>query len=325
MLADGSRGGRGPLGQPARAALGHDALRRPVARGRARPAARGDGPGRRPGLVRRRRRRGHADHAPRGQGPRVRRSVFIAGLEEGRLPHSRALDDERQLEEERRLAYVGITRAQASAVPVPRRHRATWGSGGFTVPSRFLLEIPAELMEGPRPAWPTTSTPRARSTSSWSSGPPLEPLRDPIRAGGGAVPPGQRPARRAAGGDPFAPTRDLAAKRSSYAAGARSGELTTPRRPARSRPGTSRSTSTARRPTTCRSAGSRRRRPASRRGRSCPASAATATATASATPASATGSSYLGKLTRDDEEVTVAFRDARRGTRRCSPAWPTSS
>ena len=64
-------GRRGSLGEPARAALGHDALRRPRARGRARPAARGDGARRRPGLVRGRRRRGHPHHAPCGEGPRV--------------------------------------------------------------------------------------------------------------------------------------------------------------------------------------------------------------------------------------------------------------
>ena len=64
-------GRRGALGQPARAARGHDALRRPRAGRRARPAARGDGARRRPGLVRGRRRRGDADHAPRGEGPRV--------------------------------------------------------------------------------------------------------------------------------------------------------------------------------------------------------------------------------------------------------------
>ena len=65
------RGGRGPLGEPARAAGGHDPLRRPVAGRRAGPAARGDRARRRPGLVRGRVRRRDADHAPRGEGPRV--------------------------------------------------------------------------------------------------------------------------------------------------------------------------------------------------------------------------------------------------------------
>ena len=76
--------------------------------------------------------------------------VFIAGLEEGLFPHSRALDDERQLEEERRLAYVGITRAKRRLFLSHAWRRATWGMGQAAVPSRFLLEIPAELMVGPR-------------------------------------------------------------------------------------------------------------------------------------------------------------------------------
>ena len=68
--------------------------------------------------------------------------VFIAGLEEGLFPHSRALDDEKELEEERRLAYVGITRAKRRLYLSHAWRRATWGMGQASVPSRFLLEIP---------------------------------------------------------------------------------------------------------------------------------------------------------------------------------------
>jgi len=75
--------------------------------------------------------------------------VFIAGLEEGLFPHSRALEDEKELEEERRLAYVGITRAKRRLFLSHAWRRATWGMGQASVPSRFLLEIPAELMVGP--------------------------------------------------------------------------------------------------------------------------------------------------------------------------------
>ncbi len=75
--------------------------------------------------------------------------VFIAGLEEGLFPHSRALDDEKELEEERRLAYVGITRAKRRLFLSHAWRRSTWGMGQASVPSRFLLEIPAELMVGP--------------------------------------------------------------------------------------------------------------------------------------------------------------------------------
>jgi DNA helicase-2/ATP-dependent DNA helicase PcrA len=76
--------------------------------------------------------------------------VFITGLEEGVFPHSRSLDDRRQMEEERRLAYVGLTRARHRLYLTHASMRATWGRGGFSVPSRFLLEIPQDLMHGPR-------------------------------------------------------------------------------------------------------------------------------------------------------------------------------
>ena len=151
--------------------------------------------------------------------------VFIAGLEEGTFPHSRALDDERQLEEERRLAYVGITRAKRRLFLSHAWHRTTWGASGATVPSRFLLEIPDELMEGPR----------LRADDEHAEGPlDLELVfgsrrssrfGTPIRAGGGAYRQGSGRPGAPATGTPFAPSRDLAAKRSSYAAGARSGQL----------------------------------------------------------------------------------------------------
>jgi DNA helicase-2/ATP-dependent DNA helicase PcrA len=153
--------------------------------------------------------------------------VFIAGLEEGTFPHSRALDDERQLEEERRLAYVGITRAKRRLFLSHAWHRATWGASGPTVPSRFLLEIPAELMEGPnlRPDDEHADGPLdlelvfgARRSSRFGT---------PIRAGGAAYRQGSGRPGAPAAGTAFAPSRDLAAKRSSYAAGARSGKLAT--------------------------------------------------------------------------------------------------
>jgi DNA helicase-2/ATP-dependent DNA helicase PcrA len=76
--------------------------------------------------------------------------VFIAGLEEGVFPHARSLEDPRQMEEERRLAYVGLTRARHRLYLTHAAQRATWGRGGFSTPSRFLHEIPGELMHGPR-------------------------------------------------------------------------------------------------------------------------------------------------------------------------------
>ncbi len=71
--------------------------------------------------------------------------VFITGMEEGLFPHSRSLDEQR-LEEERRLCYVGITRARDRVYLSHARSRTLHGGGGFKLPSRFLSEIPNELV-----------------------------------------------------------------------------------------------------------------------------------------------------------------------------------
>jgi len=76
--------------------------------------------------------------------------VFIVGLEEGLLPHKRALEDERELEEERRLAYVGMTRAKDRLYLVHARHRSTWGVGAAAEASRFLTELPEDLLDAER-------------------------------------------------------------------------------------------------------------------------------------------------------------------------------
>jgi DNA helicase-2/ATP-dependent DNA helicase PcrA len=75
-------------------------------------------------------------------------SVFIVGLEEGLFPHSRSLDSEQEMEEERRLCYVGMTRACKRLVLTRARMRRFLGSESLseTKPSRFLREVPAELM-----------------------------------------------------------------------------------------------------------------------------------------------------------------------------------
>ena len=72
--------------------------------------------------------------------------VFIAGMEEGVFPHQRALD-EQNVEEERRLAYVGMTRAMDRLYLLHARARSLWGSGQYNLPSRFLDEIPERLVE----------------------------------------------------------------------------------------------------------------------------------------------------------------------------------
>ena len=73
--------------------------------------------------------------------------VVISGLEEGLFPHSRSSDDETELEEERRLCYVAITRAQRRLVLTSAARRRVFGDYQSTEPSRFVDEIPAELIE----------------------------------------------------------------------------------------------------------------------------------------------------------------------------------
>ncbi|MFM8836917.1 MAG: 3'-5' exonuclease, partial [Actinomycetota bacterium] len=73
--------------------------------------------------------------------------VFIVGMEEGIFPHSRALVDQNELEEERRLAYVGITRAKEKLFLTHAWSRNLYGSTQYNPPSRFLDEIPGELLQ----------------------------------------------------------------------------------------------------------------------------------------------------------------------------------
>ncbi len=74
--------------------------------------------------------------------------VFLTGMEEGLFPHSRSLDEQR-LEEERRLCYVGITRARDALFLSFARSRTLHGSAGYKLPSRFLSEIPEEFKSYP--------------------------------------------------------------------------------------------------------------------------------------------------------------------------------
>ena len=79
-------------------------------------------------------------------------TVYIIGLDEGVLPHSRSMDDPEEMAEERRLFYVGITRAEDSLVLSRAEQRSMFGRFEFTQPSRFLDDIPASLLrrEGTR-------------------------------------------------------------------------------------------------------------------------------------------------------------------------------
>ena len=73
--------------------------------------------------------------------------VFLTGLEENVFPHERSIGDERELEEERRLAYVGITRAEQRLYLTRAMTRAWWGRPAYHKQSRFLSEVPARLLE----------------------------------------------------------------------------------------------------------------------------------------------------------------------------------
>lgn len=71
--------------------------------------------------------------------------VFLAGMEEGIFPHVRSMESDKELEEERRLCYVGITRAKEELYLTCANRRTTFGNVSFNPPSRFLREIPGEL------------------------------------------------------------------------------------------------------------------------------------------------------------------------------------
>ena len=77
--------------------------------------------------------------------------VFLCGMEEGLFPHQRSVEEPGRLEEERRLCYVGITRAEQQLVLTCAEHRRLHGSDSYSVPSRFIREIPTELLEEVRP------------------------------------------------------------------------------------------------------------------------------------------------------------------------------
>ena len=74
-------------------------------------------------------------------------TVFLTGMEEGVFPHSRTLGEKKELEEERRLAYVGLTRARERLYLSRAEYRSAWGAPNYNPPSRFLDEIPENLIE----------------------------------------------------------------------------------------------------------------------------------------------------------------------------------
>jgi len=92
--------------------------------------------------------------------------VFIVGMEEGVLPHFRSFDDPDQMEEERRLCYVGVTRARQKVYLVRAFRRALMGGSTVNGPSRFLGDVPAHLIAGSGSEWEKESRMAAPVLSS---------------------------------------------------------------------------------------------------------------------------------------------------------------
>jgi DNA helicase-2/ATP-dependent DNA helicase PcrA len=88
--------------------------------------------------------------------------VFVTGLEEGILPHSRSFDDVEQMAEERRLTYVGLTRAEDRLFLTYAFMRTRYGESEPSVPSRFLKDVPPELVSG---SWR-----QGRGAGTWDAG-----------------------------------------------------------------------------------------------------------------------------------------------------------
>jgi DNA helicase II / ATP-dependent DNA helicase PcrA len=113
--------------------------------------------------------------------------VFITGMEEGLLPHTRSLEDPDEMAEERRLCYVGITRAKDRVFLTYAFRRTMWGSSDVATPSRFLSDIPTQLVSG---------------TGSYAGVKPREAMA--VRAATWETPVGAKPSRSAP-----APSREL--------------------------------------------------------------------------------------------------------------------
>ena len=102
-------------------------------------------------------------------------AVFIVGLEEGILPHRKSSDDPEQMEEERRLCYVGITRAKKRLYLLRSYHRSLFGGSTANPPSRFLQNISPHLIR-PRGLWEESPTPVASLDFNRDSQPSPQPL-----------------------------------------------------------------------------------------------------------------------------------------------------
>jgi DNA helicase-2/ATP-dependent DNA helicase PcrA len=99
-------------------------------------------------------------------------TVFLTGMEDGIFPHARTFDDPKEIEEERRLAYVGLTRAEKRLYISRAEYRLTFGTPKYNPASRFLDEIPSALLEWKNEGKPSYTSSSAVKKSRLPSGPP---------------------------------------------------------------------------------------------------------------------------------------------------------
>lgn len=99
-------------------------------------------------------------------------AVFLAGMEDGIFPHMRTLGDPAELEEERRLAYVGMTRAMDRLYLTSAWRRMLFGGTNYNPPSRFLKEVPSELIEKAEKRKRTSN-----AEAAWSARPTIDPAQ----------------------------------------------------------------------------------------------------------------------------------------------------
>ena len=105
-------------------------------------------------------------------------AVFLVGLEEGLLPHSRSSDDPEKVEEERRLLYVGMTRARQRLYLCYAFRRLSFGRVSLSTPTRFLADIPKELIKQPKKRSAAATSPQASMFSGrggYGGAPPRSP------------------------------------------------------------------------------------------------------------------------------------------------------
>ena len=127
-------------------------------------------------------------HAAKGLEFRV---VFMVGLVDGVLPHSRSLDDPEQMAEERRLMYVGITRAKERLYLLRPFRRSQWGQSDVAEPSRFLNDLPEDLVDGKR----KKNKEVLNEITSWEGGSGRKAIQETMstaRASGTEFKPGDR-------------------------------------------------------------------------------------------------------------------------------------